>query len=368
MIDDELYPLVDWSAGGIAIRSEQQSYRIGDRKKLELEIDLDDYAVNLDLEGEVVNRSSERTGWQFIAPTETQLEVLRALTRASLTGESFAAPFAASADPRSGASGLRSGSNPITAGLALALNLVIIALAAGAAVYHLSDGRMPGDLVAALTPAPAVRSDFAAVAVERLPLEADVAGAVVEWRAAPGDAVRAGEPLLVLLDEPAEQAPAAPETPAADVAEAPTTPGATTEDSGDATGDGTDAPEAVRTILTSPCDCTVLERSVEAGERVVAGETVGILTPETGTRVEALFATAAAPRPGDAVAVELPASGERLAGIVEEVNPSGEADATSLPRALLGADETVIARIRPTPALSPFLAGAPAIVTLAPDA
>lgn len=369
VIEDELFPLVDWSAGGIAIRSEGQLYRIGDRRKLELEIDLDDYAVNIDLEGEVVNRSSERTGWQFIAPTETQREVLRALTRASLTGEAFRAPPGTPADARFGHApgGRRHRLAPFAALLSLPLNLVVIALAAGAAILALSDGRLPPDLAAVLAPAPAVRSEHAAVAVEGVPVETDVSGVVLEWRVAPGEMVRSGQPLVVITDAAPVDAPPE-ESPAA---EAPDDAAAAagTDIAGEAETAGSETAGPLRTILTSPCACTLVRQEAAPGDAVFSGETVAILAPaEAAGFIEALFAPSRAPNAGDAVAVDLPGSGERFSGIVEEVGPPAPGDdVLGLPSTAVR-DGAVFARIRTSPAVPSSLAGAPAVVTLAPDA
>jgi biotin carboxyl carrier protein len=226
------------------------------------------------------------------------------------------------------------------------------------------------------------------VAVERVPLTADVQGLVEEWLAAPGERVRSGEPVIAIASREAAEAPSVPAGPEAAAAEpaasVPNAPAADTAapapreapagEGGDtaATAAGpteAEAPGDVRTILTSPCDCTVVARDVAAGERIAAGDTVATLTPfEAGAHVEALFPGAAAPRPGDAVAVDLPASGERFAGIVEAVGPPGGTGGLALSSSVAGPDGTVLARIRTTPAVSPSLAGAPAVVTLAPDA
>ena len=49
-----------------AMQIAQQIKRSVNKKYKKLEIDLDDYAVNLDLGAEVVNRNSQRTGWRFL--------------------------------------------------------------------------------------------------------------------------------------------------------------------------------------------------------------------------------------------------------------------------------------------------------------
>ena len=401
MIEDDIYPLVDWSAGGIAIRSDGQHFRVGDRRTLELEIDLDDYAVNLDLAAEVVNRSAERTGWQFLAPTQTQLEVLRALTTASLEGGSFAAPPAAPADRRRKPEVRRHrgvGVRALLAILSLPFNVAPIALAAGMALHTLSDGAMPGRLVTALAPAPPqpiVRSLQAVVAAERIPVVADAAGVVRAWRAFPGDPLIKGEPLAVIVEDrssgelaTAPDETADPAVPAAPDGRADPGDGAGTSSTGaglvdapdptqdlPATADETE-PAMMRAVLASPCDCTLVSRTVDVGSRVAAGDTVALLTSAgTLSQVEALFAREDAPAPGDRVTVTFPGTELAYDGTVETVEPVEGAGAGSSPGSRYGsgragARETGIgvlvrARVRIDPAVPATMAGDDAVVTVA---
>jgi hypothetical protein len=351
MIDDELYPLVDWSAGGIAIRSEGHLYRIGDRRLLELEIDLDDYAVNLDLDGEVVNRSSDRTGWRFTTPTETQRQVLRALTQASTSGGGAAA-FPRRADaggkvpPLVGAARPRRRASVIGAIASLPFNAVVILAAVGIAVYAINDGRLPEidlDRLAAALPAAEPEPEVdavdarpltaahAAVAVERIALAAPAGGIVLEWAVGPGEAVAEGEPLVSL-----------------------------------AVGEGDTArAEAV----LSPCDCILSSVLAAAGQSVAAGAELALLY-RSGVEadVHALFAPGSAPNPGDPVTVTLTYTGEVHDGVVTRV---GRQDA---PDAFIGLPGTVFADnpldvfavVRTAPGLPPALAGDPAQVTVRP--
>ncbi|MBJ3778587.1 PilZ domain-containing protein [Acuticoccus mangrovi] len=344
MIEDQLYSLIDWSTGGIAIRSEGQLYRIGDARKLELEIDLGDYAVNLDIDGEVVNRSSDRTGWRFVAPSETQRQVLRALTHAALHGRPFNAPRAARARPMPpGATEEEAAAteravapkkakrprrfSPIAALMSLPFNAAIIGLVASVVILTEAADRVPGGSDAAPKGPQAVRAEHAAVAVKRIAVDAGDGGLVLEWAKAPGELVAEGEPIVSLVE---------------------------------------DARNGARKAIVSPCDCYLARILVDPGERVAAGGQVALLYPRGSEgHVQALFASGNAPNLGDEVNVDLPYSGDRYTGVVESVgrvdDPQGY---IGLPPAILDDQNAVFARIRTTPAMPAALAGDPAIVTV----
>ncbi len=336
MIGDALFPLVDWSTGGIAIASDGQRFRVGDRAQLELELDLGDYAVNLDLEGEVMNRTPERTGWRFITPTERQREVLRSITLASLHGRAFTAPTGnqrvaapAAAGPDRGR---RRRFHPLTALMSLPFNAAVIALVAGAAILVVEEGGLPApdappSDVAELEP---VRAVHAAVAVARVPLVSDRSGLILEWGVSPGEAVDNGEALVSLV----------------------------LNDGG-----------ADRAVIESPCDCYLARILAEAGTRIGAGDTVALLYPRGAEgHVQALFARGTAPGLGETVTVDLPYSGDTFEGVVESVGRLDDPELyIGLPSTVATGGGTVYAHIATTPPVPAALAGDPAIVTVQPD-
>lgn len=327
MIEDELFRLLDWSTGGIAIASEGHRFRVGDRAELELELDLGDYAVNLDLEGEVVNRSAETTGWRFVAPTPRQQQVLESIARAAADGRAFAAPTKVrrAGPPRRSALGRVGGwlSAPFNAVVAMVVTAALI----------LAMGGVPAELVALVRPpvAPPVVAVRAAVAVERIDLVSREAGTVLDWEAAPGAAVDNGDPLVSLRLNDVEADPGA-----ADVA--------------------------------SPCDCVVARILDGPGTPVEAGSTLGRLyRRDMPGHVEALFYPGEEPVPGDLVEVRVPMREDAFTGVVESVGRAADGPATlGLPFAA-GADEgLVFVRIRTTPAMPAIFAGDPATVTVRP--
>lgn len=331
IIEGALYPLVDWSAGGIAIASKEQLYRVGDTHRLELEIDLGDYAVNLDLDAEVVNRDSEKTGWRFNEPSDTQRQVLRSLTHAAVSAQSFNAPRQrtgvgsqkmAVERPRR-----RRGSRGLLGVLSLPFNAGMAAIIAGIVIVAM-DLRAPQDVATPVVEEPTmVRAEHAAVAVARFALAASVGGVVGQWQVAPEALVSEGDPLVVITDA----------------------------------GGQADT-------LTSPCDCFLARTLAEPGQTVTEGQDVALFYGQGAVgHIQALFDADGAPNPGDQVAVDLPYSGQTYAGVVERVGDAERPDAfIGLPSAILrGNADAVFARIRTTPGLPAALAGDPAIVTLA---
>lgn len=345
MIGEDLFPLIDWSTGGIAIASDNQLYRIGDRKKLEIELDLEDYAVNVDIEAEVVNRSSDRTGFEFINPTDRQRQLLRSLTQVSLKGGALAPP-ANGPSKRRGAfidggrktRTRRSNSatwrrvSPLAAIMSFPFNAAIIALVAGVAILTLRGGAIEEVASVGASSTPTIRAEHAAVAVERLPLDTAQSGVILEWGASPGAEVSEGEALVSLVLNDAEGG---------------------------------------RAVIQSPCDCFLARILAEPGRRVAAGETVALLYPrDTEGHVQALFPSGKAPDLGAEVSVDLPYSGESYKGVVERVGRLDDPqDYIGLPSAIIENGEgAVFARITTTPAVPAALAGDPAIVTLDPEA
>ena len=342
MIGDALYPLVDWSTGGIAISSDSQRYRVGERTQLELELDLGDYAVNLDLMGEVMNRSAERTGWRFVNPTERQREVLRSITLASLHGRAFTAPTgstrgrslaAGGGDPAGGpATRRRRRFSPLGALMSLPFNAAVIALVAGAAILVVEEGRLSGGETAPPPPvlSEPVRAVHAAVAVERVPLVSDRSGTVLEWGVSPGLPVDNGEALVSIVIN-------------------------------DASAD--------RDVVVSPCDCYLARILAESGTTIRAGETIALLYPRGADgHIQALFAPGTAPNLDQEVAVDLPYSGDTLVGTVESVGRMEDPHLyIGLPNTIATGGGTVFARIATTPPVPAALAGDPAIVTVEPE-
>ncbi|MCF3931943.1 PilZ domain-containing protein [Acuticoccus sp. M5D2P5] len=338
IIENQLFPLVDWSNGGIAIRSDGHFYRIGDVRTLELEIDLGDYAVNMDIDAEVANRSSERTGWRFINPSEEQRQVLRALTQVSLQSKPFAAPrraqvanaAPATAGAASRGKGARTrrprGVGPLTALMSLPFNLAVIGLVAGVAILTLAADKTRTES----GPAGPVRAEHAAVAVERVAVWAGQGGVVLDWAAAPGEAVDRGATLVTLANDLA----------------------------------GSEQ----RTII-SPCECYLARILADPGERVVRGQTLGLLYQQGAEgHVQALFAAGSDIAPGQNVSVDLPYSGRTFDGVVVRVGHLADPKAfIGLPAAIFGSDPGAeFARIRTTPSIPAALAGDPAVVTLEP--
>jgi multidrug resistance efflux pump len=180
----------------------------------------------------------------------------------------------------------------------------------------------------------------------------------------PGEALIAGEPLVVISHgASAEEAVTPPDAAGEDET-------VTAQAADDANAAATDGGQTVRTVLTSPCDCTLISRSLETGASVAAGETVALLAPGgSGGHIEALFSPARAPRPGDVVAVDLPASGERYEGVVEAIGPAEDPESIlDPPAAARDGDGALLARIRTRPALPVTRAGDLAIVTVTPGA
>ncbi len=334
IIEERLFPLVDWSSGGIAIRSEGHLYRIGDVRMLEIEIDLGDYAVNMDVEGEVANRSSDRTGWRFVNPTEDQRQVLRTLTNASLHGKPFTAPLPKAEgvpEPKRAKRKVRRGRgfSPLAALMSLPFNLAIIALVAGVAILTMSAEKARRTADAPAVTQGAARAEHAAVAVERVALWTDDAGLILEWAVAPGQEVARGAQVVVVAT--------------------------------DAGGE--------RRAIVSPCDCVLARILADPGERTVRGQTVGLLYPRDAQgHVQALFRRGAAPSRGAHVIVDLPYSGEQYQGVVERVGQLADPQSfIGLPAPIFTADPgSVYARIKTMPPIPAALAGDPAIVTVRP--
>lgn len=338
MIDDRLFELVDWSSGGLSIRSDAHLYRVGDTRNLELEIDLGDYAVNLDLDGEVVNRTSDRTGWRFRNPSDTQRQVFRALTHSSLHGRAFTAPRplpqrAETVDLRPAAplkpSRPKRSFNPLAAMMSLPFNAAIIGLVAGVAILTMNDLPASSGPPSSAADGDGVRAERAAVAVERTALVATTPGLVLGWTTSPGEPARAGAALVTL--------------------------------SSDSEGGGAKA-------IVSPCDCILARILVEPGERVTVGREVAYLYPRgVEGHIQALFAPDVAPNVGDPVSVTLVYSRDRYDGVVQRVGRIEDPRRfIGLPSAALNGDGLLFARIRTSPPLPAGLAGDPAIVTLEP--
>ncbi|MEM9221252.1 MAG: hypothetical protein AAGB11_02475 [Pseudomonadota bacterium] len=343
LIGDDIVPLVDWSTGGIAIAGGGQTFRLGDVWPLELDLDMGDYAVNLDLDGEVVNRWGDKVGWRFVEPTRTQKRVLVSLSAAAEGGEGQNRAFDAverrpqrerpqpsdSVVPRR-----RKLLDPSAVLLAVVFNAAIIALVATVIIFrHDGDriaqalGPKPTPVVAEVEPAPVLRARSAAVAVERRALVSNAAGTVLEWNVAPGEAVATGAALVSL--EP-EEAPGTSE------------------------------------VIASPCDCTFAQVLAPTGVSVGDGENIGLLyARDSEGHVQAIFPFGEEPRLGEKVVVNLPSTGERYAGVVERVGLVEDSKAyIGLPSYALGAmPATVVAHIRTTPSVPAALAGDPAIVT-----
>lgn len=334
MIGQTLYRLKDWSVLGLAIPSEDQVYRVGDRQLLEVEIDLGEYAVNLDLEGEVVNRDEVRTGWRFTNPSDVQRQVLRALAQAAVTGKPAAlargirarGPLVPNADDGMSASRRRPKALWNTVGATF--NAIVVILLAAAAI-HGGAGR---DLTLLQPDEPVqqqalVRARQAAVAVERVTLESAISGIVIQWEAGNGQSVEEGETLVTLID---------------------------------------DAAGNERIQVQSPCDCVLARRVADPGERVTAGATLALLYSRGGAgHIQALFSDDEAPAPGDKVTVTLAYSGERYEGVVEDVGePEDPERFIGLPETALDRTGGTFARIRTEPPLPASQAGDPANVTL----
>lgn len=346
-IDGVIVELLDWSSGGLSVGSDAQPHQVGDVAALDLEIDLGDYAVTVALVGEVVNRGVHRTGWRFRDPTETQRQVLRSLTHTSVHGKTFAAPRPPSPDRDNaralsergaspGAGGIRTagssrgprglaGFSPLAAIMSLPFNAAVIAFVAGCAILV-----MQGDDTPATVPGAPGRAQYAAVAVERVALEADEPGLILQWERQPGEALRKGEALVALADE-----------------------------------SGTGA----LGVISSPCRCVLSRIVAQKGQRVSRGQVVAVLYPSgVDGHVQAIFAAGSAPNVGDIVDVELPYSGSRVAGMVQRVGrPADPAAYIGLPADLMNDADGVYARIDTADPLPPALAGSPVIVTAAPD-
>ncbi|WP_075222462.1 PilZ domain-containing protein [Acuticoccus yangtzensis] len=360
IIDEKLFDLVDWSALGISIRSDEQLYKLGDVETLELEIDLGDYAVNLDLEAEVVNRNSQRTGWRFREPTDTQRQVLRSLMHASLTGRNFQAPRGpvGSIKPDDETAELtpiwptprrrRVMFSPIGALMSLPFNAAVIALISGAAILTMRSGEesppapasldlvparvSPAASEAAATrpppPAGATEALAAAVAVDRIALDIAGPGLLLSWAGVEGERFDEMQAIATV---------------------------------------SSDADTAAPRIILSPCACILGRIETEAGARLVPGEPAASLFPADAVGfVEAVFDAAAAPLPGTSVLVDLPYSGETIAGTVQSSAPSRSGDGVlGLPERQRGEPGTVVSRITTTPGIEPRLAGTPVIVRVA---
>ncbi|WMS43688.1 hypothetical protein RDV64_04615 [Acuticoccus sp. MNP-M23] len=338
MIDEALYPLLDWSMGGIAVPPGRQDIHAGDRRTLEVEIDMRDYSVSLQMEGEAVNVTEDRIGWRFVSPNDRQRQVLRSLTNAACQGRSFAPPLDNTPAPKmidtSGRDAVPRRSvgrfSPIAAVMSLPFNAAVIALVAGLAIIALPDGsstestQSVGSMAAST-----VRAEHAAVAVARQTLAADATGLVLEWGFAPGETVDEGDALVSLLLSAAG--------------------------------------EETRSVIQSPCDCNLARILVDAGDRVVEGDPIALLYPRDAEgHVQAMFPFGTAPNLGALVSVALPYSGDRFEGVVEKVGRLDDPqDYIGLPASIVSGDRnSVYAHITTTPAVPAALAGDPAIVTV----
>ncbi len=337
MIGDALYPLLDWSMGGIAISPGRQDIVAGERRRLEVELDMRDYAVSLDMEGEAVTVTADRIGFRFVDPTDRQKQVLRALTNAAVQGRSFAPPL----NPGHGVPVIdnegrdarrtvppRRRLSPLAALMSLPFNAAVIALVAGAAIFALPDkGGSSSQSVGSVAAGP-IRAEHAAVAVERQALTANATGVVLEWGYSPGESVSEGDALVSVM-----------------------------------LGTGGES----RAVVESPCDCNLARILVEAGDRVVEGDVIALLYPRDAEgHVQAMFPFGTAPNPGDSVSVALPYSGDRFEGVVDKVGRLDDPqDYIGLPTAIIAGDRTaVFARIKTSPPVPAALAGDPAVVTV----
>ncbi|RAI03059.1 hypothetical protein DLJ53_00525 [Acuticoccus sediminis] len=338
IIGDRLFDLVDWSALGISIRSDEQLYRVGDIEVLELEIDLGDYAVNLDLMAEVVNRTSQRTGWRFRDPTEIQRQVLRALFHASTSGRPFTAPRPPGAADRADAAPAgpppparrRAGFSLIGALMSLPFNAAVIALISVLAIFAM---RQEAPVAPAPPPvlaeAPPIEAEAAAVAVESIPLKSNATTLVLEWAGDPGQSFAKGQTILTV------------------------------------SGGGE---EAEPLDIVSPCDCYLARVLAQGGELVHLGEDIALLYRRSAKGyVQATFARGQAPNVGTRVTVDLPYADGSVEGTVQSVGRIGRAEsAIGLPASQLTSADSVYARIVTSPPLPPALAGSSVIVTYRP--
>lgn len=337
VIGNQLFELIDWSALGLSIRSDQQLYRVGDVEALELEVDLGDYAVNLDLQGEVVNRNSQRTGWRFREPTEIQRQVLRGLTHASTSSRAFTPPRPTAPTERGGgAKANRSAATParrrnrfslIGALMSLPFNAAIIALISGLAILAMSGGQLPTVAPDGTAEAPGpITAESAAVAVRRVTLISTASGLLLEWAGNTGELFEEGDALVSL------------------------------------TGD---ANETEQRVVLSPCDCYLARIIAQEGERVQIGATIAMLYPRDAEgHVQAMFGAGEAPNVGDEVLVTLPYSNDTITGTVTQVGRIDEPDDfIGLPATQLRVPGGVYARIATVPPLPAALAGSPVIVT-----
>ncbi|MEM0906952.1 MAG: hypothetical protein AAGJ94_06290 [Pseudomonadota bacterium] len=376
VIAGTLYPLGDWSPGGIAIASHSQSFRLGDTKLLELELDLGDYAVNLDIMGTVVNRNADKTGWQFIGPSGAQQGVLLALSKAALGEAAFLEPpsqkaMANTRDQHGPARKARGSRRRRTARrrlsdvagpLAFAFNVVPILLVAGVVILTnaISDGTLlfadrssapppsltsPQDLALFGPPLPGALQALAqgaqdartardaagnppqslavdaVVVADRIALLPEVSGVILAWQVSPGGIVAQGDPLATLrLDEDGEL-----------VAE-----------------------------LESPCACMLARILAGPGTFVGSGQPAALFVASDATGgVQALFPRDSAPLLGETFTILVPATGETVTGTVEalgdDVNPRTVIGFE--PETLRREGESVLARLVTEPALPAALAG-----------
>ena len=238
--------------------------------------------------------------------------------------------------------------SPIGALMSLPFNAAVIALISGAAILTMRSGEesppapasldlvparvSPAASEAAATrppnPAGATEALAAAVAVDRIALDIAGPGLLLSWAGVEGERFDEMQAIATV---------------------------------------SSDADTAAPRIILSPCACILGRIETEAGARLVPGEPAASLFPADAVGfVEAVFDAAAAPLPGTSILVDLPYSGETIAGTVQSSAPSRSGDGVlGLPERQRGEPRTVVSRITTTPGIEPRLAGTPVIVRVA---
>lgn len=70
MIDNKIYPVVDWSVGGVQISCDERVYGIGQEIDLALKFRLRDDVIDIPHKGRVVRKSTSRVALEFLPQTK----------------------------------------------------------------------------------------------------------------------------------------------------------------------------------------------------------------------------------------------------------------------------------------------------------
>jgi len=70
LIDNKLYPVLDWSMGGVQVTCDERVYGIGQEVDLDLKFQLREDVINIPHKGRVVRKGKSRVAFEFLPLTK----------------------------------------------------------------------------------------------------------------------------------------------------------------------------------------------------------------------------------------------------------------------------------------------------------